>query len=164
MIYEFSKELQKNNYVLKTITRKSPYLTIVEYTFGANSSIVKKLYVDNKGEKDNFAVSGVRFDGVIDQKDKMFMCTIRQCMSNEWPTDFRKDIYDTWKNKLLQHSLYIVIAKSQEWHDTLIAFNYEGESVVAEVWYNKDGFLTKIKFISNESEYIYDLFKEVIGK
>ena len=164
LIYEFSRELQKNNYVLKTITRKSPYLTIVEYTFRLNSSIVKKLFINNKGEKDNFAVSDVRFDGLIDQEGKMFMCTIRQCMSNEWPTDFRKDIYNTWKNKLLQHSLYIIIAKSQEWHDTLIAFNYEGERVVAEVWYNKDGFMTKIKFISNESEYVYDLFKEVIDK
>ena len=65
---------------------------------------------------------------------------------------------------MLQYSLYIVIAKSQEWHDTLIAFNYEGERVATEVWYNKDGFMTKIKFISNESEYVYDSFKEVIDK
>ena len=164
LIDEFSKELQKNNYVLKTITRKSCYLTLIEYTLGLNSSIVKRVFVDNKGEKDNFAVSNVRFDGVIDQDGKMLMCTIRQCMSNEWPTDFRKDIYDTWKSKLQQHSLYFEIAKCQEWHDTLIVFNCEGERVAAEVWYNKDGFLTKIRFIANESGRIFDIFKEVIGK
>ena len=164
LIDEFSKELLKNNYVLKSITRKSCYLTLIEYTLRANSSIVKRLLIDNKGEKDNFAVSNVRFDGVISQEDKMLMCTIHQCMSNEWPTDFRKDIYDTWKSKLQQYSLYIVIAKSQDWHDTLIVFNYEGERTAAEVWYNKDGFLTKIKFIANECDYVYNLFKEVIGR
>lgn len=164
LIDEFSKELQKNNYVLKTITRKSCYLTLIEYTIGENNYIVKRFLIDNKGEKDNFAVSNVRFDGVISQEDKMLMYTIRQCVSNEWPTDFRKVIYDTWKSKLQQYSLYIVIAKSQEWHDTLIVFNYEGERTAAEVWYNRDGFLTKIKFIANECDYVYNLFKEVIGK
>lgn len=163
LIDKFSKELQKNNYVLKTITRKSPYLSLVEYTYGVNSSIVKKLLIDNKGEKDNFAVSNVRFDGVIDQEGKMLMCTIRQCMTNGWPTDFRKVIYDTWKCKLQQYSLYFVIAKRQEWHDTLIVFNYEGERVAVEVWYNKDGFLTKIRFIANESDSVYELFKNIIG-
>ena len=164
LIDELSKELQKNNYVLKAITCKSCYLTLVEYTLGVNSSIVKRLLIDNKGEKDCFAVSNVRFDGQIAQEDKMFMCIIRQCMSNEWPTDFRKDIYDTWKSKLQQYSLYIVIAKSQEWHDTLLVFNTEGERVAVEVWYNKDGFLTKIKFIANESNRVCEIFKEVIGK
>lgn len=164
LIDEFSKELQKNNFVLKAITRKSCYLTLIEYTLGVNSPIVKRLLIDNKGENDSFAVSNVRFDGHIGQEDKMLMCIIRKCMSNEWPTDFRNTIYDTWKSKLQPNSLYIVIAKSQEWHDTLIVFNSEGERVAAEVWYKKDGFLTKIKFIANESEHVYNIFKEVIGK
>lgn len=163
LIDEFSKELQKNKYEIKTITRKSPFLTLVEYTIGVNSSIVNRLLIYNKGEEDNFAVSNVRFDGVVSQEDKTLMFTIRQCMSNEWPTDFRKVIYDTWKSKLQQYSLYIVIAKSQEWHDTLIVFNYEGERVAVEVWYNKDGFLTKIRFIANESDSVYELFKNIIG-
>lgn len=164
LIDELSKELQKKNYALKAITRKSCYLTLAEYTLGMNSPTAKRLFVDNKGEKDSFAVSNVRLDGQIGQEDKMLMCIIRQCMSNEWPTDFRKFIYDTWKVKLQQYSLYITIAKSQEWHDTLIVFNYEGERVAAEIWYNKDGFLTKIKFIANESEHIFDIFKEIIAK
>ena len=127
-------------------------------------TIIKRILIDNKGEKDNFAVSNVRLDRVINQEDKMLMCTIYQCMSNEWPVDFRKDIYDMWKSELQQYSLYIIIAKSQEWHDTLIVFNDDGEKVAAEVWYNKDGFLTIIKFIANENERVCDSFKEVIGK
>jgi hypothetical protein len=164
LINELSKELQKNSYVLKAITRKSCYLTLIEYTLGVNNPIETRLLIDNKGENDNYAVSNVRFDGQIGQERKMLMCIIRQCMSNEWPTDFRKDIYDTWNSKLQQYSLYIVIAKSQEWHDTLIVFNYEGERVAVEVWYNKDGFLTKIKFIANESEYVYDILKKIINE
>lgn len=164
LIDEFSKELQKNNFVLIAITRKSCYLTLIEYTLGVNSPIVKRLLIDNKGENDNFAVSNVRFEGQIGQEDNMIMCIIRKCMSNEWPADFRNNIYDKWKSKLQQNSLDIVIAKSQEWHDTLIVFNAEGKRVAADVWYNKEGFLTKIKFIANESDLVYNLFKEVICK
>lgn len=163
LIDKLSKELSKDNFVLKDIVRKNNYLTLIEYKLVTDGTHKIRLLIDNKGGRESFAVSNVRFDGQIDQESKMLMHTIRLCVSNEWPTDFRKDIYDTWKSKLQQYSLSVIIAKSQEWHDTLVVFNNEGERVAAEVWYNKDGFMTKIKFIANESDYVYNSFKKVIG-
>ena len=84
-----------------------------------------------------------------------------QCASNNWPDDFRKEIYDSWKKELLHNNIMMSLIKSQDWHDTIMLFDSNNNKVHVEVWYNDNCFITRIRFLSIENQYIYKQFKKL---
>lgn len=156
-----TKEISGIGYALNNVQIKGEYLTVAEYKSCTNVSLIRVL-IDNKGKKDNYAVSNVRIDCGVDENSKKFKYIIQRCASNEWPKDFRKKIYGSWKNGLLQNNIEMALIKCQDWHDTIMLFDNKDGKVYAEVWYNSDGFITNIKILSKESSEVFNRFIGII--
>lgn len=155
LLQKITKEISCLGYALSIVQIKGEYLTVAEFKSRTNASIIRIL-IDNKGKKDNYAVSNVRMDCGIDKNSKELVHIIHRCATNEWPKDFREALYDSWKKELLENKIEMSLIKCQEWHDTIMLFDNKDEKVYAEVWYNSDGFITKIKIISKESDAIFN--------
>ena len=106
----------------------------------------------------------MRIDCGINEDSKKLNYIIHRCASNEWPKDFRGSLYGSWKNELLQNDIEMALIKCQDWHDTIMLFDDKDETVYAEVWYNSDGFITKIKILSKESTEAFNHFNDIILK
>jgi hypothetical protein len=161
LLQKITKELSCIGFALNIVQIKGEYLTIAEYKSSTNASLIRIL-IDNKGKKDNYAVSNVRMDCGIDEDSKKLVNIIHRCASNEWPKGFREALYGSWKNELLQNNIEMALIKNQDWHDTIMLFDDNDEKVYAEVWYNSDGFITKIKIISKESPEVFHHFESII--
>ena len=100
--------------------------------------------IDNKGERDKFAVSNVRIDKlenddniIIEELIKnLFTTDINQIQDNslESINDFRKDIYSKWFNTLKDNNFNLKLEKSHNNHDIFIATNSK-DKIKFQVWY-----------------------------
>ena len=149
-----------SDYKLKDVEIKSEYLTMALFeAFSDNVTI--KILIDNKGKRDKYAISNVRMECVDEEYNNEVYNVILQCASNNWPDDFRKEIYDSWKKELLHNNIMMSLIKSQDWHDTIMLFDSNNNKVHVEVWYNDNCFITRIRFLSIENQYIYNQFKKL---
>lgn len=139
-----TNQLELKGYVLESVQKKSDYLTKV--IFSIPQAIDKKciLNIDNKGDKDKFAVSNVRIDK-LENDDKymieeliknLFIADINQIEDNslESINDFRKDIYSKWRNTLESNNFNLKLEKSHNNHDIFIAVNGI-DTIKFQVWY-----------------------------
>ena len=163
LLQKITKEISGVGYSLNNVQIKGDYLTIAEYMSCTNVSLIRVL-IDNKGKKDNYAVSNVRTDCGINKDSKRLKFIIHQCASNEWPNDFRESLYGSWKKELLQNKIEMALIKCQDWHDTIMLFDNNEGKVYAEIWYNSDGFITKVKILSKESSEVFNQFNDIILK
>jgi hypothetical protein len=137
-------QLVLNGYVLESVQKKSDYLTKI--IFSIPQAIDKKciLNIDNKGDKDKFAVSNVRIDK-LENDDKymieeiiknLFITDINQIEDNSLVNinDFRKDIYSKWRNTLEGNNFNLKLDKSHNNHDIFIATNGI-DKIKFQVWY-----------------------------
>ena len=160
LLHKITKELSDFGFAFCNVIIKGEYLTIAEFKSCTNVSL--KILIDNKGKKDSFAVSNVRIDSGIDEESKKLIYVVHQCASNEWPVDFRESLYSSWKNELSQNNIEMALIKCQDWHDTIMLFDNKDGKVYVEVWYNSDGFITKIKILSKESPDVFKHFNGII--
>lgn len=129
---------------LKVFKKKSDYLTKI--TFSIPQAIDKKciLNIDNKGDKEKFAVSNVRIDK-LENDDKymieeliknLFITEINHIEDNslESINDFRKDIYTKWRNTLKDNNFNLKLEKSHNNYDIFIA-THSIEKIKFQVWY-----------------------------
>jgi hypothetical protein len=139
-----TNQLELKGYVLESVQKKSDYLTKV--IFSIPQAIDKKciLNIDNKGDKDKFAVSNVRIDK-LENDDKymieeliknLFIMNINQIEDNslESINDFRKDIYSKWINKLKDNNFNLKLEKSHNNYDIFITTNGR-DKIKFQVWY-----------------------------
>lgn len=158
-ICTLTQQLEQKGYILESVQKKSDYLTKV--TFSIPQSIVKKcvLNIDNKGEKDQYAVSKVRIDklendekGIIEAVIESLF-TVDNCpkddTSTDIPLDFRKDIYTKWSNILEENNYLLTLIESHNNQDIFTAIN-DKNKIKFKVWYGTSekektkGFINKI--------------------
>ena len=103
----------------------SEYLTKSFYSIPQNENQQFILNIDNKGEKDNFAVSNIRVDKLNGADEIIVSTCIADCLNQkqnivsttddkpELPSDFRQEIYSAWfencENKNIALKLYRTI-------------------------------------------------------
>lgn len=162
-----TKLIESKGYILESVQKKSDYLTKV--TFSISQSIDKKcvLNIDNKGEKDQFAVSNVRIDK-LDNNEKEIIETVieslfkvndkpKQDNSLEIPNDFRKVIYTNWFDILKENDYQLELLESHNNQDIFSANNNESK-IKFRVWYGTSekektkGFINKIVVLEKTDE------------
>lgn len=158
-ICTLTQQLEQKGYILESVQKKSDYLTKV--TFSIPQSIVKKcvLNIDNKGEKDQYAVSKVRIDKLENDEKAIIeaviesLFTVDNCpkddTSTDIPLDFRKDIYTKWSNILEENNYLLTLIESHNNQDIFTAIN-DKNKIKFKVWYGTSekektkGFINKI--------------------
>ena len=176
-ICEISKKLEQNGYLLESAKKYSEYLTKAFYSI---PSIDKQLIlnIDNKGAKDNFAVGNIRIDKLENANEEFIKQCISECFidsrdnnsmsddNNNYPTDFRKDIYNSWLEKCEELNLGLKIIQSHSNQD-VFKVNSENETVSFRVWYGTSeqshtkGFLSKIEILEKTSDELVQTIKEI---
>lgn len=162
MLDRISTKMEEMGYVLQSVVKKSPYLTMATYEKVPHGTL--RVLIDNKGEKDNYAISNIRLESGIGEEFDMIRHAILQCECMEWPNDIRGEIYDFWKGELKKCNIKMCIIKIQDWHDTIMLFDISNRKVYLEIWYNGDGFITKIKVLSIECPEVYNQFVDIALK
>ncbi len=166
-ICNLTKLIEPKGYVLERVQKKSDYLTKVIYSIP--QSIDKKCVfnIDNKGEKDQYAVSNVRIDKLDNEEKKIIEEVITslfevkdlptQDFSLEIPNGFRKAIYSNWSNILKENNYQLTLVESHNNQDIFIA-NNNVSKIKFRVWYGTSekektkGFINKIVVLEKSEE------------
>jgi len=162
-----SKLMEPKGYFLESVQKKSDYLTKVTYSIP--QSIDKKCVfnIDNKGQKDQYAVSNVRIDKLENEEKEIIEEVIaslfyvkdlpKQDFSLEIPNDFRKVIYSKWSNILKENNYQLTLVESHSNQDIFTANNNESK-IKFRVWYGTSekektkGFINKIVVLEKNEE------------
>jgi hypothetical protein len=166
-ICTLTQQVEKKGYILESVQKKSDYLTKV--IFSIPKSIDKKcvLNIDNKGEKDQYAVSNVRIDKLENNEKEIIEEVIeslfkidnspKQVTSSDIPLDFRKDIYTKWSNILTENNYLLTLIESHNNQDIFTAIN-DNSKIKFKVWYGTSekektkGFINKIVVLEKTEE------------
>ncbi|MBP2281726.1 hypothetical protein H4V97_000044 [Flavobacterium sp. CG_23.5] len=158
-ICTLTKQIEPKGYILESVQKKSDYLTKVIYSIP--QSIDKKCFfnIDNKGEKDQYAVSNVRIDKLENEEKEIIEEVIaslfvvknlpKEDFSLEIPNDFRKVIYSKWSKILKENNYQLKLLESHNNQDIFSANNNESK-IKFRVWYGTSekektkGFINKI--------------------
>lgn len=136
--------LELKGYVFENVQKKSDYLTKI--IFSIPQTIDKKfvLNIDNKGERDQFAVSNVRIDKLENDDKSMIEELIKNLFTSDENqsqdnnidclNDFRKKIYSKWRKSLKDNNFNLKLEKSHNNHDIFIAANGI-DKIRFQVWY-----------------------------
>ncbi|MEY3499134.1 MAG: hypothetical protein RL308_803 [Bacteroidota bacterium] len=166
-ICTLTKQIENKGYILESVQKKSDYLTKVIYSIP--QSIDKKCVfnIDNKGAKDQYAVSNVRIDKLENEEKEIIEEVIaslfvvkdlpKQDFSLEIPNDFRKVIYSKWFNILEENNYQLKLVESHDNQDIFTANNNESK-IKFRVWYGTSekektkGFINKIVVLEKSEE------------
>ena len=178
-ICEISKLLEKNGYLLESTKKISEYLTKAFYFIPKNENQQFILNIDNKGEKDNFAVSNIRVDKLNGADEIIVSTCIADCLNQkqnivsitddkpEFPTDFREKIYSDWIQNCENRNITLKIIQSHNNQDIFRA-SCEKDSLTFRVWYGTSeqnhtkGFFSKIEVLEKSSETILEKLKDLV--
>lgn len=162
-----TKLIEPKGYILESVQKKSDYLTKVVYSIPQSTDKKCVFNIDNKGEKDRYAVSNVRIDR-LDNGDKEIIEEVikslfgvknvpTQDFSLEIPNDFRKAIYSKWSNILKGNNYQLTLIESHNNQDIFSATNNE-RKIKFRVWYGTSekektkGFINKIVVLEKSEE------------
>ncbi|SNB34111.1 nuclease-related domain-containing protein [Flavobacterium psychrophilum] len=139
-----TNQLELKGYVFENVQKKSDYLTKI--IFSIPQIVDKKcvLNIDNKGERDQFAISNVRIDKLENDDKSMIEELIKNLFTSDANqsqditidslNDFRKEIYSKWSNTLKDNNFNLKLEKSHNNHDIFIAANGI-DKIKFQVWY-----------------------------
>lgn len=176
-ICEISKKLEQNGYLLESVKKYSEYLTKSFYSIPETD---KQLILDtfNKGKKENWAVGVISIDKLENANEEFIKQCISECFidsrdnnsmsddNNNYPTDFRKNIYNSWLEKCKEFNIGLKIIQSHSNQDVFKA-NSENGMASFRVWYGTSeqshtkGFLSKIEILEKTSDELVQMIKEI---
>lgn len=178
-ICEISKLLEEYGYLLEKSKSFSEYLTKAFYSIHINEHQQLILNIDNKGAKDNFAVSNIRIDNLNGADETFVKQCIEECLTQKknvssiidhkpkLPTDFRKEIYSDWIQNCENKNIKLKIIQSHNNQDIFSA-TCENDSLIFRVWYGTSeqnhtkGFFSKIEILEKSSKIILEKAKGLI--
>lgn len=156
VIFWLAKKLEEIDFKICRYKKCNDYLHKVE--LGRRD---EKLVLDihSKGKDDGFGVSGIKIDKA-DVQDRDKINKILEDIFDGYGTqeigknifgDFRDEVYNKLKSLLLQKGYTIRIKASHDYQD-IFTMQKENKRMEFSLWYNLDGFFTKIeiKFASNQ--------------
>ena len=159
-ICEVSKKLEQNGYLLECAKKFSEYLTKAYYSNPQTTSKQLILAIDNKGANDVFAVGSIRIEKLDSANEEFIKQYISECFFISFPTDFRKDIYNKWLNKLKKLNIDLDIVEQHNWQDIFFV-KQEKENVKFRIWHDSKGFFTKVEVLEKTSELLMNKVKEL---
>jgi hypothetical protein len=172
-IYNLSKLLEKISCILVSTKKFNDYLT--KAIFSVQQSVSSSIIIsfNNKGEKDNWAVSNISIEKVdknIEQEIKSYIQILYSSQSrisiNEL-NDFRKEIYLNWVQRLKKYGFIVNVVESHDNQDVLLIEN-SSESIKLRIWYGtsviekSNGFINKIHVIEKTGDSISNSVKNII--
>lgn len=178
-ICEISKLLEQNGYLLESTKKFTEYLTKAHFSIPQDENQQLILNIDNKGSKDNFAVSNIRIEKLNGTDENIVKKCIENCLSRkqnvssltddkpELPTDFREEIYSDWIQNCENKNITLKIIQSYNNQDIFRA-TCEKDSLIFRVWYGTSeqskskGFFSKIEVLEKSSETILEKVKGLI--
>ncbi len=178
-ICEISKLLEENGYLLESSKKYSEHLTKAFYSISKSDKNQLILNIDNKGEKDNFAVSNIRIDKLNGADEIIVKTCIEDCLNQkqsiisitddkpELPKDFREEIYSAWLENCKNENINLKIIQSHNNQDIFCATSGK-ESLTLRVWYGTSeknhtkGFFSKIEVLEKTSESILEKIKPIV--
>ncbi len=167
-ICEYSKYIESDGFRLGAVYRKSDYLTKVDYSLQNKPGSKLVVDIDNKGQKDDWAVTSIRIeraDGL--DKGQIIESIERFCSDaapHGWilPDDFRREIYQGWKDVLEKDGVSLSLADaSHDWQDVFEASDTDS-SVRFRVWYDGKGFINKISVFQKSGDTIIDKLNNLV--
>lgn len=178
-ICEISKLLEQNGYLLESSKKYSEYLTKALYSIPQSENKQLILNIDNKGSKDNFAVSNIRIENLNGADEIIVKSCIEVCLGQKQsvasisdnnpklPTDFREEIYSIWIESCKNENINLKIVQSHNNQDVFRASS-EKDNLTFRVWYGTSennhtkGFFSKIEVLEKTSESILEQIKPII--
>ena len=178
-ICEISKLLEQNEYLLESSKKYNEYLTKALYSIPQSENHQLILNIDNKGERDNFAVSNIRIENLNGANENIVKTCIKDCLNQkksnisvtdnkpEFPKDFRKEIYSAWFKNCENENITLKIIQSHNNQDIFLATS-EKDNLTLRVWYGTSeknhakGFFSKIEVLAKTSESILEQIKLIV--
>jgi hypothetical protein len=178
-ICEISKLLEQQGYLLESSKKYSDYLTKAFFCIPQSEKNQLILIIDNKGAKDNFAVSDIRIDKLNGADEVIVKKCINDCLNHkqniisitddnpELPKDFRKDIYSAWFENCKKENIILKLTQSHNNQDVFRA-TCENDSLTFRVWYGTSennhtkGFFSKIDVLEKTSESFLEQIKLIV--
>ena len=178
-ICEISKVLEQNGYLLESSKKCSEHLTKAFYSIPKSNKCQLILDIDNKGGKDNFAVSNIRIDKLNDADEIIVKTCIEDYISQkqiiisitddklELLEDFRKEIYSAWIENFEKVNITLKIIQSHNNQDVFRASS-EKDHLTFRVWYGTSennhtkGFFSKIDVLEKTSESFLEQIKMIV--
>lgn len=153
-ICEVADRAITSGFILCEALPKSPYLTRVTFIHRDNQGRKLVLDIDNKGERDDYAVSGIRIHSAEDGDRPLVQQLLERALSSAadfriLPDDYRRPIYERWEAELIKSNLTMKIIASHNNHDIFTATD-NSRLIKFKVWYgtsereNTKGYINKI--------------------
>lgn len=162
-ICELSKVLEKQGYLLELVKPNGDYLTKSIFSVPSASDKELIIAINNKGEKDNWAVSSIRIEKNSGLDENEFNSYVKQLFaisqlqdnsdSIEFPTDFRGAVYKKWKDILESNGFDLQIIEAHNNQDVFSVSNNVSKAKF-RVWYRNDGFFSQFIILEKSDEYI----------
>lgn len=163
VICELSKLLEVLGYLLESVKPNGDYLTKIIYSAPNNKGKELIIAINNKGEKDNWAVSAIRIEKKNDLGENDFNNYLKQLYSAEtssikknlikFPEDFRGQVYSKWKNILESKGFDLQIEEMHKNQDIFFVYNNLSKAKF-RVWYRNDGFFSQFIILEKSDENI----------
>lgn len=149
-ICSITNRLESDNIILETTERKGDYLTKAYYSKINSKESELRVAISNNGSG---AVTSIRIEkssGIDTTTIQESILAIQSSESRpngdntpEWPSDFREEIYNKWKEKFISKNWDFDLVESHA-HQDVFEIEKESQKARFRVWYNNNGFFTNI--------------------
>lgn len=170
VICELSKNLKQIDLKIESVVPNGDYLTKVNYCTITSSSKSLTLAINNKGSKDQFAVSSIRIErseGVDTNHVNEAIETLfdshnkdEQLSKKQFPDDFRAKTYGSWSEILRYHGYELELVKSHKNQDVFTVSGSNDDFVKYRTWYKNSGFFSKIEILEKSDNQISENLKK----
>jgi len=168
-ICEYSKFIESDGFRLGTVYIKSDYLTKVDYSLPSKPGSKLILDINNKCQKDDWAVTSIRIARADGLDNEQITKSIEQFCSGavekSWniPDDFRREIYQGWKDALERDGASLFLSEaSHVWQDVFDASD-ANSSARFRVWYDSKGFINKLEVFQKSGDAIIEKLKNLVS-
>lgn len=168
-ICELAKLLEPIGYLLKSVKPSGEYLTKVNFSIPSNVNKHLSIAFYNKGAKEDWVVTSIR----IENSEGEYEIKINECIEMlfdsvekfqyveriPFPNDFRRKIYEKWKETFLEKGFQLVLVETHKNQD-IFKVNSNQSMAKFQVWYRNDGFISQIVMLEKTEDNLGNNFKE----
>lgn len=165
-ICELTKLIEMDGFMLEAVYCHGDYLTKAHYSCPNHVDSRLILAFDNKGQKDDWAVTSVRIEKSVEVDKERITSAIMRMFTDgglEFPDDYRGDVYREWASFLKQDGYSLSLTAS---HDNQDVFDVHGNSSSAKfrAWYTGKGFFTKFSVFEKTDSTILDKISDLMTR
>jgi len=159
-ICELSTLLEQHGILLNTISRNGDFLTKVHYSMPESNDKTLTIAIHNNKAG---VISTIKIEKAHEINEMLVNEAINYLFSHptglEFPTDFRKPIYEQWLKLLRDKGWELYLVESHEYQDIFIVSN-ENQMAKFGLYYNNKGFFTKFIVIEKTNTQLGQFLEE----